>query len=582
MATKMQNKSEASGKNIYTASDALLTALHEAGVSYIFANFGSDHAGIIESLAKASVEDRSMPAVVLCPHENVAMAAAHGFAQVSGKAQAVFVHVDVGTQNLGGGIHNALRGRIPVFIFAGLTPYTIEGELPGSRNRSATFLQDVFDQGSIVRQYVKWDYSIRTGKNVKQLVHRAIQIAESAPMGPVYLTGAREVLEEGVTPSVFPVKRWKPIAPAALPEDGVAEIAAALLKADKPLLITSYSGRNTACVAELIRFCERLALPVVEERPTHMNFPADHALHLGYQANQLISDADVILVVDCDVPWIPSSDQCPNIKSKVYYVDVDPLKESIPLWYMPAQEFFKADSTVALKQLNQYLDSAAPLDESKRSERLGRAQRKHDELRRAWRKKEHAPSNGTITAEWVTACLREVIDEDTILISESVTSGTAVFHNLPRTKPGTLFGSGGSSLGWGAGAAIGSKLAAPDKDVVCLTGDGSFFFSTPSAVYWASRRYDAPFLTVIFNNQGWNATKENFQRIHPHGAASGGDRDWVSLGPSSDFAKIAEAAGGAFGQTVERADALKTVLADAMRAVKEGRSAVVDVRIVPI
>ncbi len=578
----MPNKSEANGKTIHTASDALLTALHEAGVSYIFANFGSDHAGIIESLAKASVEGRSMPAVVLCPHENVAIAAAHGYAQVSGKAQAVFVHVDVGTQNLGGGIHNALRGRIPVFIFAGLTPYTIEGELPGSRNRPANFLQDVFDQGSIVRQYVKWDYSIRTGKNVKQLVHRAIQIAESAPMGPVYLTGAREVLEEEVTPSVFPVQHWQPIAPAALPEDGVVEIAAALLKADKPLLITSYSGRNTACVAELIRFCERLALPVVEERPTHMNFPADHPLHLGYQANQLISDADVILVVDCDVPWIPSSDQCPNIKSKVYYVDVDPLKESIPLWYMPAQNFFKADSTVALKQLNQYLDSAAPLDETRRTERLGRAQRKHDEQRRAWQKKEQAPNNGAITAEWVTACLREVIDEDTILISESTTSGSAVFHNLPRTKPGTLFGSGGSSLGWGGGAAIGSKLAAPDKDVVCLTGDGSFFFSTPSAVYWASRRYHAPFLTVIFNNQGWNATKENFQRIHPHGAASGGDRDWVSLGPSSDFAKIAEAAGGAFGQTVERADTLKAVLADAMRAVKEGRSAVVDVRIVPI
>jgi acetolactate synthase-1/2/3 large subunit len=578
----MQNDSDAGGVSVHTASDALLTALCEAGVSYIFANFGSDHAGIIESLAKASVEDRPLPTVVLCPHENVAIAAAHGFTQVTGKAQAVFVHVDVGTQNLGGGIHNALRGRIPVFIFAGLTPYTIEGELPGSRNRSATFLQDVFDQGSIVRQYVKWDYSIRTGKNVKQLVHRAIQIAESDPKGPVYLTGAREVLEEEAIPSVFPVKRWQPIAPAALPDEGVAEIADALLKAERPLVITSYSGRNTACVAELVRFCERLALPVVEERPTHMNFPADHGLHLGYQASQLISDADVILVIDCDVPWIPSSDQCPDIKSKVYYVDIDPLKESIPLWYMPAQNFFKADSAVALKQMNRYLDSAAPLDESRRSERFSRTQRKHDELRQAWAKKERAPDNGTITAEWATACLRDVIDEDTILISESVTSGTAVFHNLPRTKPGTLFGSGGSSLGWGGGAAIGTKLAAPDKDVVCLSGDGCFFFSTPSAVYWASRRYEAPFLTVIFNNQGWNATKENFQRIHPHGAASGGDRDWVSLAPSADFAKIAEAAGGAFGQTVEHADLLKAALTDAMRAVKEGRSAVVDVRIAPI
>ncbi|MDB5762014.1 MAG: mdlC 3 [Herminiimonas sp.] len=578
----MQKESEATGKTRHTASDALLTALQEAGVSYIFANLGSDHAGIIESLAKAGAENRSTPVVVLCPHEGVAIAAAHGFAQVSGRAQAVFVHVDVGTQNMGGGLSNAARGRIPVFIFAGLTPYTIEGELPGSRNRPATFLQDVPDQGSIVRQYVKWDYSIRTGKNVKQLVHRAMQIAESDPKGPVYLTGAREVLEEDATPSVFPVKKWGPIAPAALPEAGVAEIATALLKADNPLVITSYSGRNTACVSELVRFCERLAIPVVEERPTHMNFPADHPLHLGYQSGQLISDADVILVVDCDVPWMPSSDQCPNADSKVYYVDVDPLKESIPLWYMPSENFFRADAASALKQLNRYLDSAAPLDQGKHSERLDRARMKHDELRRAWSKKSQAPSGGVITTEWVTACLREVIDQDTILINESVTSSAAVFQNLPRTKPGTLFGSGGSSLGWGGGAAIGSKLAAPDQDVVCLTGDGSFFFSSPSSVYWASRRYGAPFLTVIFNNQGWNATKENFKRIHPQGAASDGDRDWVSLGPSSDFAKIAEAAGGAFARTVEHADALKTALADGMRAVKEGRSAVIDVRIAPI
>jgi acetolactate synthase-1/2/3 large subunit len=577
----MHENEETSAK-ISTTSDAMLSALQEAGVSYLFANFGSDHAGVIESLAKANTEGRPTPTVMLCPHENLAIAAAHGYAQVSGKAQAVFVHVDVGTQNLGGSLHNAFRGRVPVFIFAGLTPYTIEGELPGTRNRSATFFQDVFDQASIVRQYVKWDYSIRTGKNVKQLVHRAMQIAQSDPMGPVYLTGAREVLEEEVTPSPFPVQNWKPIAPAALPDAGVAEIAEALLKADKPLLITSYAGRNTACVAELVRFCERLAIPVVEERPIHMNFPADHALHVGYQSDQMISDADVIVVLDCDVPWLPSSGKCPGADSKVFFIDVDPLKESIPLWYMPAQSFFKADATLALRQLHQYLDGVAPLDEGKRAERLGRAQLKHDALRSAWARKQQAPADGRITADWATACLREVIDADTILINESVTSSAAVYQQLPRTKPGTLFGSGGSSLGWGGGAAIGSKLAAPDKDVVCLTGDGSFFFGTPTAVYWASRRYGVPFLTVIFNNQGWNATKENFQRIHPGGAAVGADRDWVSLGPSSDFATIAEGAGGAFGQTVERADALKAALAEAMRVVRGGRSAVVDVRIAAI
>jgi acetolactate synthase-1/2/3 large subunit len=573
----MQTETQANVER-YTASDALLSALQEAGVSCIFGNFGSDHAGIIESLAKAAANGRPMPSIVLCPHEGVAIAAAHGYAQVTGKAQAVFVHVDVGTQNLGGGISNALHGRIPVFIFAGLTPYTIEGELPGSRNRSATFLQDVPDQGSIVRQYVKWDYSIRTGKNVKQLVHRAVQIAESEPKGPVYLTGAREVLEEESPSAPLPVDRWQPIAASALPQEGVAEIADALLKAERPLLITTYAGKNTAAVAELVRFCERLAIPVVEERPIHMNFPATHPLHMGYQTGSLLAEADVVVVLDCDVPWIATNGSSPRADAKVFYLDTDPLKETIPLWYMPASRFYRVDAFVALKQLNAYLDSAGTAEPHQRAERLERAKGKHGDMRRAWSKKSQMPADGVITAEWVTECLRELIDEDTILVNESVTSGNAVFQNLPRSRPGTLFGSGGSSLGWGGGAALGTKLAAPDKDVILLTGDGGFYFSNPSALFWASRRYKVPFLTVIFNNQGWNATQENFKRIHPNGASTGEVSDCISLGPSADFARIAEAAGGALARTVEHANDVRAALADGMRAIREGRSAVIDLR----
>ncbi|MDB5992839.1 MAG: catalytic subunit of acetolactate synthase [Herbaspirillum sp.] len=561
----------------YTAADALMSGLQEAGVSYIFGNLGSDHADIIETLAKAAGNGTPMPKVVLCPHEGAAIAAAHGYAQVSGKAQAVFVHVDVGTQNMGGGISNALHGRVPVFVFAGLTPYTIEGELPGSRNRSATYLQDVPDQGGIVRQYVKWDYSIRTGKNVKQLVHRAIQIAESDPKGPVYLTGAREVLADDAVQTPLAVQKWRPIAPAALPADGVAEIIDALMKAEKPLLITQYSGRNKACVAELVRLAERLSIPVVEERPIQMNFPADHALHQGYLAGPLVPEADVIVVLDCDVPWMPSSKEVPHADCRVFYIDVDPLKDTIPLWYMPAERFYKADSNVALQQLNHFLDSAAPLDKNRHAQRLARAQETHDKLRSAWRKKMEIPVDNIITPEWVTACLRAEVNEDTILVNESVTSATSIFHNLPRNKPGTFFGSGGSSLGWGGGAALGSKLAAPDQDVICFTGDGAFYLGNPSSVYWTSRRYDVPFLTIIFNNQGWNATQENFKRLHPNGGANTLG-DCVSLSPSADFAKIAEAAGGALARTVVQADALPAVLKEAMQAVREGRSAVVDVR----
>ena len=179
---------------MYTASTALLEALTQAGVSHIFANFGSDHPALIEAIAEARAHGHAIPAIITCPNEMVALSCAHGHAQVSGRAQAVLVHVDCGTQALAGAVHNAARGRVPVFIFAGLSPFTQEGELKGSRNEYIHWLQDVPDQRGIVRQYVKYENELRTAKNVKQIVFRALQFAHSDPRGPVYVVGAREVL----------------------------------------------------------------------------------------------------------------------------------------------------------------------------------------------------------------------------------------------------------------------------------------------------------------------------------------------------------------------------------------------------
>ncbi|MCT8997252.1 thiamine pyrophosphate-binding protein [Chelativorans intermedius] len=116
---------------MYTASAAFLEALNEAGVSCIFANFGSDHPALIEALAEARATGRAVPAVLTCPNEMVAMSAAHGHALVSGRAQAVVVYVECGTQALAGAVHNAARGRVPMLVFAGASPFTQQGELRG-------------------------------------------------------------------------------------------------------------------------------------------------------------------------------------------------------------------------------------------------------------------------------------------------------------------------------------------------------------------------------------------------------------------------------------------------------------------
>lgn len=341
----------------YTTSTAFLEALAEAGVRYVFANLGSDHPGLIEAFARAKTDGREdeFPRLIVCPHETVALSAAHAYAMVTGEPQTVIVHVDVGTQNLSGGVSNAMRGRVPVLIFAGAAPFTLEGELPGGRNEFIHWIQDVRDQRGILRNYVKYDNEVRTGRNVKQLVQRAMQIARSEPAGPVYLIAAREVMEEPLQPYTVDRAAFGPVAPVALADEVTAEIAAALAGAQHPLVVTSYLGRDPAAVPELVELCELLAIRVLESMAYHVNFPADHELHAGFQyhtvaQNPVLAQADVILAIDSDVPWIPSVNR-PSAGAAIYCVDVDPLKASMNMWHVPARRFAAASARVAVGQI---------------------------------------------------------------------------------------------------------------------------------------------------------------------------------------------------------------------------------------
>jgi len=566
---------------MYTAGTALLEALTEAGVGYIFANLGSDHPALVEAMAEAKVSGRRIPTLITCPNEMVAMSCAHGFAQVSGRPQAVLVHVECGTQALGGAIHNAAKGRVPVLVFAGASPFTQDGEMRGSRNEFIQWLQDVPDQRGIVRGYMKYDNEIRTGRNIKQIVHRSLQIAGSAPKGPAYLMAAREVLEEELPGSVaIDMAEWRPVAPMALPPGAAETIVAALAKAKRPLVVTSYVGRNPAAVGELVRFAERLGIGVLESAPSAMNFPHDNPL---YQANQwsqqrqnpLLAEADAILVVDSDVPWIPSVNK-PRQGAKIFHIDVDPLKENMPLWYFPAAQAFRADAATALSQLNAALDATkidADAAEKRRRHFADLFGKRVTELETL-----EKPNGDFASPEYLTACVRKHVDDDTIALNEGITSYNVIFDHLRMSRPGSIFASGGSSLGWSGGAAIGAKLAAPEKTVIALTGDGSYMFSIPSTVHWMARQYQTPFLQVVYNNRGWRAPKFSTLAVHPDGHASRANDIGVAFDPPPDYSAIAAAAGGAFARKVERAEDVEDALDEAMHVVRnEKRAAVLDV-----
>ncbi|EKD21213.1 acetolactate synthase [Drepanopeziza brunnea f. sp. 'multigermtubi' MB_m1] len=588
---------------MYTASFAFFEALWDAGVTHCFVNLGSDHPSIMEAIVKGQNERKGLfPRTITCPNEMVALSMADGFARLTGKPQCVLVHVDVGTQGLGAAVHNASCGRAPVLIFAGLSPFTIEGEMRGSRTEYIHWIQDVPDQKLIVGQYCRYTGEIKTGKNVKQMVNRALQFARSDPAGPVYLTGAREVMEEDLTPYKLEQTFWNPVEPAALSDSAVQTITEALIYAEEPLVICGYTGRNHQSVEALVHLADRIpGLRVLDTGGSDMCFPADHRAWLGlrYGSDDAIKTADVILVMDY-VPWINT--QChPKEGAKIYHIDVDPLKSQMPVFYLNALSRHRAESYTSLKQLLGYIAShqdgsrASPLSARLSSEAF---KQRWDALALSHEKRlssiaaaaEPRP-DGTFGAGHLCRTLRRLVPSDTIFAIEAVTNSLIVADNIQATRPGSWINCGGGGLGWSGGGALGIKLATEHergpgkgKFVVAIVGDGTFLFSVPGSVYWISQRYNIPVLTIVLNNKGWNAPRRSMLLVHPDGLGSQATNAelHIDFSPSPDYAGIAQAAAGGqlFAAQVENVSHLEEVLKKAVAAVKSGTTAVVDAKVV--
>jgi acetolactate synthase-1/2/3 large subunit len=323
-----------------------------------------------------------------------------------------------------------------------------------------------------------------------------------------------------------------------------------------------------------------LGVGILESVPNYVNFPTDDPLYQGHQwneprQNRVLAEADVILALDSDVPWIPLVNR-PSKDARIFQIDVDPLKEQMPLWQIPAKRVFRADAATVLRQINELLDREV-IEERAVHQRQAHYEALHlDRCQELLRREQ--PDSDFITPEYLTSRIRHFIDHETIVLNEGISNYQTIIDHLMMTKPGSMFTSGGGSLGWHGGAAIGAKLANPEKTVVCLTGDGSYLFSVPASVHWIARRYRTPFLQIIYNNRGWKSPKLSTLAVHPSGYASRTEDLGVSFDPPPDYAGIAAAAGGAFAQTIKKTEELDGALKAALDVVKrEGRCAVIDV-----
>src|SRR5262252_8158042 len=288
---------------VESTAEAYLELLAARGVEYLFANAGTDFAPLIEAYAKRGAQGQAVPRPVTVPHEVPAVAMAHGYAMVTGRAQAVMVHVIVGAANALGGVINAARAQVPVLFSAGRTPLS-EGGLPGSRDRHIHWAQEAYDQAGMAREFVKWDYELRNFSQIETVVDRALLMAQAEPPGPVYLTLPREVLAERHDTFEYAERsRLQHPGPLRPAQADLEEAARILAGARHPIIITKAVGRDPLAVPALMALAECLGAPVFQDGGhNYMNFPGDHPLHAGFDATPHLDEADVILVAEADAP----------------------------------------------------------------------------------------------------------------------------------------------------------------------------------------------------------------------------------------------------------------------------------------
>lgn len=560
--------------SVETTAQAYLALLRDRGIDYFFANAGTDFAPLIDAFARFVGEGENLPQPIIVPHENAAVAMAHGYYLVTGKPQVVMVHVNVGTANAINGIINASRDCVPILFSAGRTPLT-EAGLPGSRDLHIHWAQEAFDQAAMVREYVKWDYELRNFTQLEAVVDRALEIAMTEPRGPVYLTLPREVLSEPQVTFTMASPPRRHTAGALYPDpQSIAAAAAILAKAENPLIITTTAGRNPEAVGHLVALAEGFALPVVVFNQRYMCFPTDNPMHLGFTPDPLLETADAILVVDSNVPWYPSV-KGPKDGCKIIQMGIDPFYSRYPIRSFPCDVAIRGDSAIAIPMLAEALTHRCSGDQRRIRTRFKRIKDMYEEKRAGWREAlKKVRNDSPLDPLWISHCIDEVRTKDTIIVNEYDLVPTQVTFN----RPGTFFGtSAAGGLGWGLAASLGIKLAKPDKLVITALGDGSYMFGNPTPCHFVSQALDIPTLSVIFNNGVWGAVKRANLRMYPNGWALRTNYFPLSeLQPSPRFEVLVTACGG-YGERVEKASQVLPALRRALKAVQEeGRQAVLN------
>jgi acetolactate synthase I/II/III large subunit len=556
--------------------EAIVAAMTEAGVEYVFFTSGSEIGFYQEAIAKAEAQGRKAPKLISVTHEHANLNAALGCAAVSGKPVATAAHVDCGTQHYGGAIHTAWHAGLPILITAGIPPVAYPGSMRGAREPEGhLWLQQTFDQNGIVRQYTKWDHHLEFQDNPGLMVSRALQVACTEPRGPVYLSIPREVSLAQAESARFPTMDQLGVAKPAAPDpDGIRELASRLVKAENPFVVVARSGRNPATVPALVRLAELLGLPIAQsaKRAYHC-FPLTHPL---YQSSISLKDSDVVLVLDVDIPWMIGPNGPPD-DAFVAIIDVEPSKQRIPTMEFTADLRLTADTMRTIEALEVEISSIISTADRERFAARAKKWAARSEQRRS-ALFDIARANAKISpidVKWLSYKIGEALGDDCIVFDDTIVV-SQVHDYLRCAQPGSYFYNPGSSGGWAPGAAFGAKLAAPNRTTVAITGDGFYMFGTSIHALWSAAQYNAPYLTIVYQNRSYSTGTLRVARTYPDGYAAKAGYPGGYFEPPIDFANEARSA-GAYGENVTDPSDIGPALQRGLESVRNGTSAVISV-----
>jgi len=560
-------------RNQTDGGEAILQAFRSLGVDYVMASPGSEWGAVWEALTHQKLSNTLGPTYLSCAHETLAVNLAAGYTSVTGRMQAVMLHTGVGLLQGTMGIDGAQRQGIPMLIVSGESMSFGEDPDfdPGAQWQAV--LSTVGGPHRLVDPLVKWSNQAGSVSTMYQQLVSAGELAQRTPAGPVYMSVPIEAMAQPWTPPSE--LRNAPPAPktTALAAD-IDNVAKMLVASERPAIIAERSGRDPQAYAALVELAELLAIPVVEGRwAAYANFPKDHPLHQGFGRPALIDEADLVLAVACSSPWYPPS----RSPEKARLVAIDEIPFTPSLVYQPSQaEIFLEGDTGATLGLLVEAVRALGVDAAAVADRQGHWAAAHEERTAAERAVEaEAKAKSTISPAALCAALSDAVPENVLYVDETITHRGAVLPHLRYGGPQSYFHIYGG-LGQCLGVALGAKLAAPERTVISIMGDGTFMYNPVVQSLALAKHENLPILIVVFNNGGYAAMKYNHRDYYPDGVSAANDIWYGHTITDLDYAELVRPFDG-FGRKVDTMADLPGAIDEALAAVAGGQTAILNV-----